>query len=119
MDKMLGTHLHILVGCFSIHTYQLLLPHPLYLMQTTLDECIQNFSEFQYCIDWGAGESCRKILKRMHGFIRQPEITENYEHCVTVPATLVQDCKYVQYLLLFPGYTQKKKEGCSQDSYNR
>ena len=68
-------------------------PFPLYLTQTMLDECIQNFSEFQYCIDWGAGESCRKILKRMHGFIRQPEITENYEHCVTVPGTLVQDCQ--------------------------
>ena len=85
-----------LVGRFSIHTYQLLLPHPLSPF-TSRKQCWMNvsriFPSFQYCIDWGAGESCRKILKRMHGFIRQPEITENYEHCVTVPGTLVQDCQ--------------------------
>ena len=54
---MLGTHLHWWgIFQFTHINSSSPTPFPLYLTQTTLDECIQNFSEFQYCIDWGAGE---------------------------------------------------------------
>ena len=32
------------------------MPNPYPTPQTTLDACIQNFSEFQHCIGWGKGE---------------------------------------------------------------
>ena len=32
------------------------MPNPYPTPQTTLDACIQNFSEFQHCIEWGKGE---------------------------------------------------------------
>ena len=40
------------LGRFPIHTG----PTPPLTPQTTLDECIQNFSEFQLCIGWGEGK---------------------------------------------------------------
>ena len=47
----------------------------------------------------------------MQGFIRQPEITENYEYCVTVPRTFVQDCQVCTVTCSsFQGTPRRKKK---------
>ena len=47
------------LGRSAIHTG----PTPPLTPQTTLDACIQNFSEFQLCKGWGEGELQEKFEK--------------------------------------------------------
>ena len=47
-------------------------PTPPLTRQTKLDACIQDFfPSFNFVIGWGR-ENCKKILKRMHVFMREP-----------------------------------------------
>ena len=57
--------------------------------QTILDECIQNFSEFQLCMGWGERELHENFEKDT---LRRGNrgMTEKYEYCSTVPRTFVQ-----------------------------
>ena len=57
--------------------------------QTILGVCIQNFFRVSTLYKVGEGVSCKKILKRMHCFLREPRMTEKYECCFTVPRAFV------------------------------
>ena len=88
MDKNLGTNLH-LGGFFSNHTKN--------KQRWSLVSRI--FTSFNFVPGRG-GRTTRNFWKRCTGLWGHPdpEITENYEYCVTVPKNFVQDCMWVGHL---------------------
>jgi len=72
------------LGHLPIHTY--LTP------QTTLDTCIQNFFRVSTLNRVGERRTARKFRKGTTVLWGNPEFTENYEYCITVPGTFVHDC---------------------------
>ena len=80
------------LGRFPIHVQPLPSPH-----KRCCTRVSKIFSEFQLCIVWGGGgrENCKKILKSMHFFKREPRNDRKYEFCSTVPRSFVQDCRLV------------------------
>ena len=73
----LGKNFHLWCFFQITHAQAVTLPP---FPQTTLDAYIQNFPDFQHCIGWGA----RYFPKNCTVLWRRPEITENYEYCITV-----------------------------------
>ena len=74
------------LGRSPIHTG----PTPSLTSHTMLGACIQKFfSSFNFVLG-GGRENFDKFLKRMHHFKREPDMTEKYAYCGTVPRTFVQ-----------------------------
>ena len=86
MDKSLGTLLHVWGVSQFAQAQHLPSPH-----KQSLTRVSRIFSKFQFCIGWGR-ENFKKISKRMHFLLGNPEMTEKYEYCITVARTLVHDC---------------------------
>ena len=70
----------------------LLCPAPPLTPQTTLDACIQNFFRVSTLFGVEGRRTERKWRKRCTVLWGNPEITENYEYCISVPRTFVHDC---------------------------
>ena len=85
MDKNLGTNLH-LGGFFSNHT-----------KKNNVGRLCPEFSRVSTLYRVGEGELREIFWKSCTGLWGHPdpEITENYEYCVTVPRNFVQDCSWV------------------------
>ena len=79
MDKSLETLLRFW-GVFQFMDIQPS-PHP-----TNNVGCVypEFFPSFNF-VSGGGRQNCKKIVKRMHCFKREPRITEKYEYCSTVP----------------------------------
>ena len=76
------------LGRFPFHTG----PTPPLTPQTKLDACIQNFFRVSTLYMVGEGELQKKFRKGCTVLWGNPEMTENYEFCITVLRTFVHDC---------------------------
>ena len=86
MDKSLGTLAFL--WCFPIHTG----PTPPLTLQTKLDAYIQNFFPVSTLYRVEGGRTARQFQKERSVLEGNPEMTEEYEYCISVPRTFVHDC---------------------------
>ena len=86
-DKSLGDTFAF-VGLFSVHTCST--PFP--ISQTKLDVCIQKFFRVSTLCRVEGGSTPRTFRKGCTVLWGHPQITENYEYCITVPSPVPLFC---------------------------
>ena len=112
MGKSLGVYAFAFLGHFPIFLgytllhfwgiFQFTHAHPSpHLINTVGHVYIQIFFQVLTLYRVGGGRTARKFYKGCSVLGRNPEITENYEYCITVRRTLILDCRWWKHLTEF------------------